>query len=153
MCFGLDVANMGIGMLKTQCLHRWDTCALSISVTFGVDKSNRNTNASNIFSAQTSAFRSQTPELDWFENCAQWKEEIQHRLGISDSLTNITFPATPTIPVGLGVVVIWKRCSKEVQSLLCFVSCIYGLTTFMTFQNNPCDTFLFVWVKIKKELD
>ena len=45
--FGLDVANMGIGMLKTLCLHRCDTCALSISVTFGVDKSNRNTNATN----------------------------------------------------------------------------------------------------------
>ena len=105
---------------------------LPTMITFGVDKSNRNTNASNIYSAQTSAFRSQTPELDWFENCAQWKEEIQHRLGISDSLTNITFPATPTIPVGLGVVVMWKGCSKEVHSLLCFLSCIYGLTTFMT---------------------
>ena len=45
--FGLDMANMGIGMLKTPCLHRCDTCALSISVTFGVDKSNRNTNAIN----------------------------------------------------------------------------------------------------------
>ena len=40
-----DEADMGIGMLKTLCLHRCDTCALSISVKFDkVDKSNRNRN-------------------------------------------------------------------------------------------------------------
>ena len=44
--FGLDdVANMGIGMLKSLCLHRCDTCALSKSVKYDkVDQSNRNRN-------------------------------------------------------------------------------------------------------------
>ena len=36
---------MGIGMLKSLCLHRCDTCALSKSVKYDkVDQSNRNRN-------------------------------------------------------------------------------------------------------------